>query len=41
MVIFPKHDALLGVKYCPSRKYQNPLHGCRMGKVPIGVNFKM
>ena len=33
--------ALLGVKYCPSRKCQNPLHGCRKGNVSRGVNLKM
>ena len=41
MVIFPKHRTLLGVKYCPSRKCQRPLHGRRKGKVSRGVNLKM
>ena len=41
MVICPKHRALLGVKFCPSRKCQHPLHGCRKGKVSRGVNLKM
>ena len=41
MVICPKHRALLGVKYCPSRKCQHPLHGCRKGNVSRGVNLKM
>ena len=41
MVICPKHRALLGVKYCPSRKCQHPLHGRRKGKVSRGVNLKM
>ena len=41
MVFCPKHRALLGVKYCPSRKCQHPLHGCRKGKVSRGVNLKM
>ena len=41
MVIGPKHRALLGVNYCPSRKYQHPLHSCRTGKVSRGLNLKM
>ena len=41
MVICPKHRALLGVKYCPSRKCQYPLHGRLTGKVSRGVNLKM
>ena len=41
MVICPKHRALLGVKYCSSRKCQHPLHGGRKGKVSRGVNLKM
>ncbi|CAH3190262.1 unnamed protein product [Porites lobata] len=41
MVICPKHRVLLGVKYCPSRKCQHPLHGRRKGKVSRGVNLKM
>ena len=41
MVICPKHRALLGVKYCLSRKCKHPLHGCRKGKVSRGVNLKM
>ena len=40
MVICPKHRALLGVKYCPSRKCQHPLHGRRKGEVSRGVNLK-
>lgn len=41
MVICPKHRASVGVKYCPSRKCQHPLHGCGKGKVSRGVNLKM
>ena len=41
MVICPKHRALLGVKYCLSRKCQYPLLGRRTGKVSRGVNLKM
>ena len=41
IVICPKHRALLGVKYCPSRKCQHPLHGRRNGKVSRGINLKM
>ena len=37
MVICLKHRALIGVKYCPSRKCQ----GRRKGKVSRGVNLKM
>ena len=40
MVICPKHRALLGVKYCPSRKCQHPLHGYRKSKVSRWVNLK-
>ena len=40
MVICLKHRALLGEKYCPSRKCQHPLHGRRKGKVSRGVNLK-
>lgn len=40
IVICPKHRALLGVKYCPSRKCQHPLHGRRKGEVSRGVNLK-
>ena len=32
MVIFPKHLALLGVKYCRSRKCLHPPHGRLKGK---------
>ena len=39
MVICPKHRALLGVKYCPSRNCKHPLHGRR--KVSRGINLKM
>ena len=41
IVICPKHRNLLGVNYCPSSKCQNPLHGCRKGKVSRGANLKM
>ena len=41
IVICPKHRVLLGVKYCPSRKCQHPLHDCRQGKVSRGINLKM
>ena len=41
MVIGPKHRALLGVNYCPSRKYQHPLHSRCTGKVSRGLNLKM
>ena len=41
MVICPKHRAILRVKYCPSRKCQHPLHGCRKGKISRGINLKM
>ena len=40
MVICPKHHALLGVKYCPSRKCHHPRHGRRKSKVSRGVNLK-
>ena len=40
MVICPKHLALLGALYSPSRKCQHPLHGRRKGKVSRGVNLK-
>ena len=41
MVICPKHHALLGVKYCPSRKCHHPLHGRGKSRVPRGVDLKM
>ena len=41
MVICPKHRALLGVTYCPSRKCHHPLHGRRKSNVSRGVNLKM
>jgi len=41
MVISPDHRALLGVKYCPSRKCQRPLHGRRKVKLSRTVNLKM
>ena len=41
MVICPKHRALLGAKYCPSRKCQHPLHGHCKDRVSRGVNLKM
>ena len=38
--ICPKHQAVLGVRFRPSKKCQHPLHGNRKGKGERGVNLK-
>ncbi|CAH3020126.1 unnamed protein product [Porites evermanni] len=38
--ICPKHRAVLGVRFRPSKKCQHPLHGNRKGKGDRGVNLK-
>ena len=39
--ICPKHRVELGVRFRPSMKCQDPLHGNRSCKVERGINLKM